>query len=130
MKKTLSITIGGRVSVIEDDGYALLETYLNQLKQHFANDPSREELLADIELSIADKFAERLQLQKQVVTKQDVEDVIAILGKPEQIADQEEDTEAPSASEASSSSEKEGMATVSPPRTFSPTCLSRESLLP
>ncbi|MBP6945541.1 DUF2807 domain-containing protein [Patescibacteria group bacterium] len=90
MKKTLSVTLGGRAYLIEDNAYQVLDTYLTRLKQHFVNDPSADELMNDIESSIAEKFAERLETQKQeVVTELDVQEVIAVMGQVEEI-DQEE----------------------------------------
>lgn len=90
MKKTLSVTLGGRAYLIEDNAYQILDTYLTRLKQHFANDPSADELMNDIESSIAEKFAERLETQKQeVVTELDVQAVIVVMGEVEEI-DQEE----------------------------------------
>ncbi len=90
MKKTLSVTLGGRAYLIEDNAYQVLDTYLTRLKQHFANDPSADELMNDIESSIAEKFAERLKTQTQeVVTELDVHEVITVMGQVEEI-DQEE----------------------------------------
>ncbi len=90
MKKTLSVTLGGRAYLIEDNAYQVLDTYLTRLKQHFASDPSSDELMNDIETSIAEKFGQRLETQKQeVVTESDVREVITVMGQVEEI-DQEE----------------------------------------
>lgn len=90
MKKTLSVTLGGRAYLIEENAYHLLDTYLTRLKQHFANDPSSGELMDDIEASIAEKFVERLEVHKQdAVTEADVQSVITVMGQVEEI-DQED----------------------------------------
>ena len=60
MKKTLSITLGGRVLAIEEDGYAVLEAYLADLKRHFAGEESVDELMADIEASLGEKLSAKL----------------------------------------------------------------------
>ncbi len=89
MKKTLSITLGGRSFSIEEDGYSALDSYLKSLRTHFANDPSVDELVNDIEFSFGEKFSEKLSKDKQVVTLEDVEAVIAVVGRVEEIADED-----------------------------------------
>lgn len=92
MKKTLSITLGGRIFAIEEDGYNLLDGYLKSLRTHFAADPSVDELVQDIEYSFGEKFSEKLVKGKQVVTLEDVEAVIAVVGRVEEIADEDTDS--------------------------------------
>lgn len=92
MKKTLSITLGGRIFAIEEDGYNVLDSYLKSLRTHFATDPSVDELVQDIEYSFGEKFSEKLVKGKQVVTLEDVEAVIAVVGRVEEIADENTDS--------------------------------------
>lgn len=89
MKKTISITLGARVFTVEEDGYRALDTYLEGLQRHFAQDDSVDELMADIETSLGEKFSEKLGPHKEAVTLQDVEDVIAIMGDVDAIAGDE-----------------------------------------
>ncbi len=89
MKKTISITLGRRIFAIEEDGYMTLDAYLKSLRTHFAKDPSVDELLNDIELSFGEKFTEKLNTVKQVVTLEDVESVIAVVGRVEEIANED-----------------------------------------
>lgn len=96
MKKTISINLGGRAFNIEEDGFLELEKYIEKLKQQFSNDPSVNDLIADIELGIADKFVEYLAGYKQVITREDVEKTISIMGDAEEISGSKE-TEAESA---------------------------------
>lgn len=91
MKKTLSITIGGLVYNIEEDAFLSLDTYLEKLRTHFSSDENVDELIADIEASISEKFAEKLE-KRTVIRLQDVEEVIAVMGKAEEI-DEEATTE-------------------------------------
>lgn len=92
MKKTLSITLGGRIFSIEEDGYNLLDTYLKSLRARFASDTSVDELLADIEFSFGEKFQEKMSRDKVVVTREDVEVVIAVMGEVDEIASDSEET--------------------------------------
>ncbi len=87
MKKTTSVTLGARIFVLEEDAYALLDTYLHDLRRHFQNERIVTELMLDIENSLADKFTDLLHDQKQAVTREDVENVIRVLGRPEEIAE-------------------------------------------
>ncbi len=89
MKKTISVTLGGRAYTVEESAYQILDAYLTRLKHHFAQDPSVQELLADIELSIADKFSERIDEQKNVITETDVSEVIAVMGEVNEIDSEE-----------------------------------------
>ncbi|HPF95579.1 MAG TPA: PspC domain-containing protein [bacterium] len=91
MKKTLSITIGGLVYNIEEDAFLSLDAYLEKLRSHFSSDENVDELIADIEASISEKFAEKLE-KRTVIRLQDVEEVIAVMGKAEEI-DEEATTE-------------------------------------
>ena len=93
MKKTLTINLGGTVYHIDEDAYHLLDNYLVNLRIHFRREEGAEEIVHDMELRISELFAERLNEGKQVVTIEDVEEIIARMGKPEELS--EEDGEAP-----------------------------------
>lgn len=86
MKKTFSITLGGRVFSIEEDGFAALEAYLADLKRHFAGDDSADELLADIEAGLGEKFSVKIGPGHEAVTAPDVADAVRVMGDPEEIA--------------------------------------------
>ena len=88
MKKTLTVNLGGTVFNIDDDAYHLLDNYLCNLKAHFSKEEGAEEIVDDIERRISELLAEKLAEGKQVITISDVEEVIARVGKPEEM-DQE-----------------------------------------
>ncbi len=93
MKKTLTVNLGGTVFNIDDDAYLLLDNYLNNLKLHFSREAGADEIVDDIERRISELFAEKLSNSRQVITIADVEEVIARMGKPEEM---EAETEAAS----------------------------------
>ena len=68
MKKTLTVNLGGTVYHIDDDAYRLLDNYLSNLKHYFRKQESAEEIINDIEMRIAELFAEKVAAGKQVVT--------------------------------------------------------------
>ena len=83
MKKTLTVNLGGTVFNIDDDAYRLLDNYLSNLKMHFRKEVGADEIVDDIERRISELFAEKLSAGSQVITIADVEEVIARMGKPE-----------------------------------------------
>ena len=85
MKKTLTINLGGTVYYIDEDAYHLLDNYLTNLRIHFCREEGAEEIVHDIELRISELFTDRLNEGKQVITIEDVEEIIARMGKPEDL---------------------------------------------
>lgn len=89
MKKTLTINLGGTVYHIDEDAYHLLDNYLSNLRIHFRREEGAEEIVHDMELRISELFTDRLNEGKQVITIQDVEEIIARMGKPEELSGEE-----------------------------------------
>ncbi|MCI1647263.1 MAG: PspC domain-containing protein [Bacteroides sp.] len=106
MKKTLTVNLGGTVYHIDEDAYRLLDNYLCNLKTHFCKEVGADEIVDDIERRISELFAERLVGRSQVITIADVEDVIARMGKPEEMETNEAGNSASSASDGASEGAK------------------------
>ena len=87
MKKTLTANISGTVFHIEEDAYDRLHRYLNTIRGQFTGTDGQEEIMADIESRIAELFTERLDGRRQVVSLDDVDHVIGIMGQPEDYTD-------------------------------------------
>lgn len=83
MKKTTTINLNGAVIHIDEDAYQQLAEYLDNLKGHFAGEKGAEEILGDIESRIGDLFKTRLRYGIEVVALRDVNEVIEIMGQPE-----------------------------------------------
>ena len=94
MNKTFTINLNGRVYHINDDAYDVLNGYLATLKRQFEGEEGAQEIMDDIEARIGELFTERTRYGMQVVTMQDVEDVIGIMGHPEEIAESDSTGEA------------------------------------
>lgn len=86
MKKTLTINLSGAVLHIDEDAYEALHQYLDQLRNLLSREEGVEEILNDIESRLRDLFSERLRYGMQVIRIQDVEDIIQVMGRPEEIA--------------------------------------------
>lgn len=68
---------------MDEDAYNKMQRYLESVKRSFANTPGSDEILADIEARIAELFYEKLENDRQVITQKEVDEVIAIMGQPE-----------------------------------------------
>jgi hypothetical protein len=85
MKKTVSININGIFFHIDDNAFLTLDNYLDSIRRHFEGSEGQDEIIGDIEARIAEIFQTRINDQKQVIAIEDVNEVISILGKPEDI---------------------------------------------
>lgn len=90
MKRTFSVSISGRIFNIEEDAYALLLEYLSSLSQVFKG-AEGQEIVSDIEGRICEIFSEKQQGGLLVVTRAEVDYVIATVGSPKDIAGGEAD---------------------------------------
>jgi phage shock protein PspC (stress-responsive transcriptional regulator) len=80
MKKTISINISGIIFHIEEDGYEKLKSYLSGIGRYFATYEDSQEIIADIEARIAEIFLGKLSTGKQVITGDDVDNLIVTMG--------------------------------------------------
>jgi len=87
MKITVSINLGGYSFNIDEDAYAELKRYLKNLELHFAGEESSSEILSDIETRMAELFRTKLTNYKKVINIQDVQQVVSVLGTPENISE-------------------------------------------
>ncbi|OEY72049.1 PspC domain-containing protein [Salegentibacter salarius] len=83
MNKTVNINLAGIFFHIDEDAYAKLQHYLDAIKRSFTNTQGKEEIIADIEARIAELFNEKKKEDRQVIGIKEVEEVIAIMGQPE-----------------------------------------------
>ncbi|MGJ1194722.1 PspC domain-containing protein [Sphingobacterium spiritivorum] len=82
MNKTIIININGIVFHIEEDAYETLRSYMIDIKRHFGKSEDSKEILEDIENRIAEMFSERIESgRKEVINNEDVNDVIAQMGR-------------------------------------------------
>lgn len=82
MNKTVSINLGGFFFHIDEDAYQKLNRYFDAIRSSLTPD-GRDEIMSDIEGRIAEILGEKLRNDKQVVSIREVEEVIAVMGKPE-----------------------------------------------
>jgi site-specific recombinase XerD len=83
MKRIIHINLSGRAIPIEDTAYEMLQKYIEDLRAYFSNEDGREEIINDIENRIAELFSERIKKGNDCITDNDVNAVIADMGRPE-----------------------------------------------
>jgi len=101
MKKTVTINISGIIFHIDDDAYERLSRYLNSIKHHFSKIQGKDEIVTDIETRIAELLQAKIKENKQVITIEDIGEIISLMGQP---AEMDEDNEHESESYQHSSS--------------------------
>lgn len=82
MNKTISINLGGFFFHIDEDAYSKITRYLDAVKRSLAPE-GREEIIKDIESRIAELFQEKIKNEKQVISLTEVDEMIAVMGQPE-----------------------------------------------
>lgn len=88
MNKTLSIGLAGFSFTIEEHAYIKLSDYLNALRNSM-DASEADEVIHDIEIRIVEIFRDTLG-KREVINDTDVERVMAQIGSPEKIEEQEE----------------------------------------
>ncbi|WP_010522340.1 PspC domain-containing protein [Aquimarina agarivorans] len=83
MNKTININLAGIFFHVDEDAYLKLQNYLEAVKRSFASEQGHEEILSDIEARIAELFNERIQNERQVIGNKEVDEIINIMGQPE-----------------------------------------------
>ncbi len=90
MKKNINVNISGLLFNIDEDAFAALQNYLERLKQHFGDDESGREIINDIESRIAEMMQEKLSEHKSLITIEDVQEIIKMMGEPGEIEEEAE----------------------------------------
>ena len=115
MKKTLTINLGGFVFNIDEDACDRLSQYLSNIEKRFP-EGERAEIIRDIEERMAELLTYKLQ-NRNVVEVNDVEEVIEVIGKPEQFEDESGENRSEADGSTSASASANGSTTGSADRT-------------
>jgi phage shock protein PspC (stress-responsive transcriptional regulator) len=83
MNKTVNINLANTLFHIDDDAYNKLRRYLESIKRSFSGTKGSDEIIADIEARIAELFLEKMENERQVITNKEVDQVIDVMGQPE-----------------------------------------------
>ncbi|MDQ3073053.1 MAG: hypothetical protein M3Q97_07315 [Bacteroidota bacterium] len=89
MNRIIQINIQGVLFMVDEAAYDVLRQYLDALKKQFGTSADSREILDDIELRIVEMLNDKKRGQKEVILPTDVEEIIRILGRPEEISGHE-----------------------------------------
>ena len=83
MNKTVSINLAGSFFHIDEDAYQKLQNYFEAIKTSLHNTEGASEIITDIEGRVAELFSERIKSSQQVVSNKEVDEIISVMGQPE-----------------------------------------------
>lgn len=83
MNKTVNINLGGIFFHIDEDAYQKLSRYFDAIKKSLSNSNGQDEIIKDIEMRIAELISEKHTSSKQVINLKELDEIIAIMGQPE-----------------------------------------------
>jgi phage shock protein PspC (stress-responsive transcriptional regulator) len=83
MNKTVNINLGGMFFHIDEDAYQKLTRYFDAIKRSLSKSSGQEEIIKDIEMRVSELLNEKQKTEKHVVTIKEVDEVIAVMGQPE-----------------------------------------------
>ena len=93
MNKTVNINLGGMFFHIDEDAYQKLTHYFDAIKRSLSNSSGQDEIIKDIEMRVSELLTEKQKTDKHVVGLKDVDEVIAVMGQPEDYRIDDEGTE-------------------------------------
>ena len=83
MNKTISINLGGFAFQIEENAFELLQTYLKRIRDVLGESEETTEIINDIESRIAELFNTDVKTSGGVITLEAVQEIIKLVGEPE-----------------------------------------------
>ncbi len=89
MKKVININFQGSIVPIEETSYELLKQYIESLRNYFADEEGRDEIINDIESRISELFQERIKNGSTCITDDDVNVIFKNIGRPEDFEEAE-----------------------------------------
>ena len=92
MNKTVNINLGGMVFHIDEDAYQKLSRYFDAIKRSLSNANGQDEIIKDIELRIAELISEKHNSDKQVISIKEIDEIITVMGQPEDYRIEDEAT--------------------------------------
>lgn len=83
MNKTVNINLAGTFFHIDEDAFAKLTRYLDAIRRSFSDPQGQDEIIKDIEARISELFSEKVKNETQVITTKELDEVITVMGQPE-----------------------------------------------
>jgi len=92
MNKTVNINLGGMFFHIDEDAYLKLTRYFDAIKRSLNNSSGQDEIIKDIEMRVSELLSEKQKSEKHVVGLKDVDEVITVMGQPEDYRIEDEES--------------------------------------
>ena len=83
MKKTVNVNLAGTFFHIDEDAFGKLTRYLDAIKRSLTDPQGSDEIIRDIEARISELFSEKMENSSQVISLKELDEVIAVMGQPE-----------------------------------------------
>lgn len=80
MNKVIIINLNGTAYNLEEGGYTKLQTYLENAAKELAENPDKDEIIADLEQAIGEKCQKVLTSHKTVVMEMEVDQILVEMG--------------------------------------------------
>ena len=106
MNKTVNINLGGLLFHIDEDAHQKLSRYFDAIKKSLSKSSGQDEIIKDIEIRVSELLTEKRKTENNVVSLKEVDEVIAIMGQPEDYRIDDESTDAKSTYQTTSSNTK------------------------
>ena len=107
MNKTVNLNLAGTFFHIDEDAFGKLSRYLDAIRRSFSDLNGQDEIIKDIEARISELFSEKINDISQVITIRKLDEVIAVMGQPEDYMIDEEIFDDPSPDEKSKAFNKQ-----------------------
>jgi phage shock protein PspC (stress-responsive transcriptional regulator) len=83
MNKTVSINLSGIIFHIDENAYQKLQNYFEAIKTSLQDTEGASEIIADIEGRVSELFLEHIKSSQQVISNKEVDEMISVMGQPE-----------------------------------------------
>ncbi|MBD43948.1 MAG: hypothetical protein CMC65_01720 [Flavobacteriaceae bacterium] len=107
MNKTVNLNLAGTFFHIDEDAFGKLSRYLDAIRRSFLDLNGQDEIIKDIEARISELFSEKIEDISQVITMKKLDEVIAVMGQPEDYMIDEEIFDDPSPDQKSKALKKQ-----------------------
>lgn len=114
MKKTISVNLANRNFYIEEDAYYVLDQYIKGIREYYRADDPEGEIVEDFEMRLGELFTDKMRLGHEVITLSLTKEVIAQLGRIEDL-DAPDQEATPLHSEEGQEDSAQASATTPPP---------------
>lgn len=95
MKKAVTVNLCGSLFTIDEDAYQLLSNYLESVRAYFHTQQGGDEISQDVEARVTELFAEKQSAGTQSITIEQVQEIIARIGSPQEMQSEDGDEAEP-----------------------------------